>query len=104
VPHPSSAVGGVFRLPTHLARKADPALVADDERHFAAVADAVAHAVSDLAARLDEARRTGVRAGQAALDRDQEVHRLTARLRVLERFGLDACLGRMVPADGGPPV
>lgn len=104
MPHPSSAVGGVFRLPTHLARKADPALVADDERHFAAVADAVAHAVADLAARLDEARRTAVRAGQAALDRDQEVHRLTARLRVLERFGLDACLGRMVPADGGPPV
>jgi len=60
VPHPSSAVGGVFRLPTNLARKADPALVADDERHFAAVADAVAHAVADLAARLDETRRTAV--------------------------------------------
>jgi hypothetical protein len=32
------------------------------------------------------------------------VHRLTARLRVLRRFTLDLCLGRMVPADGSPPV
>src|SRR6202007_3482182 len=42
--------------------------------------------------------------GQAALDRDLEVHRLTARLRVLRRFGLDLCLGRMVSADGPEPV
>src|SRR4051794_41511186 len=34
--------------------------------------------------------------GQRALDRDMEVHRLTARLRTLRRFGLDLCLGRMV--------
>ena len=33
------------------------------------------------------------------MDRDQEIHRLTARLRALRRFGLDLCLGHMVGAD-----
>ncbi len=32
-----------------------------------------------------------------------EVHRLTARLRTLRRFGLDLCLGRMVSADDPEP-
>ena len=30
------------------------------------------------------------------MDRDLEIHRLTARLRTLRRFGLDLCLGHMV--------
>ena len=38
------------------------------------------------------------------MDRDMEVHRLTARLRVLRRFGLDLCLGRIVGADNPEPV
>src|SRR5690349_10869890 len=38
------------------------------------------------------------------MDRDMEVHRLAARLRVLRRFGLDLCLGRMVSADSPEPV
>jgi DNA helicase IV len=38
------------------------------------------------------------------MDRDVEVHRLTARLRVLRRFGLDLCLGHMVSADNPEPV
>ena len=42
--------------------------------------------------------------GQEALDRDLEVHRLTARLRPLRRFGLDLCLGRIVGADDAEPV
>jgi len=42
--------------------------------------------------------------GQQALDRDLEVHRLTARLRTLRRYGLDLCLGRMVAADDPEPV
>ena len=33
------------------------------------------------------------------MERDQEVHRLTARLRALRRFSLDLCLGRMVGDD-----
>ncbi len=38
------------------------------------------------------------------MDRDMEVHRLTARLRTLRRYGLDLCLGRMVTADGAEPA
>ncbi|GAB7190027.1 RNA polymerase recycling motor ATPase HelR [Kineococcus sp. NUM-3379] len=94
----------VFDLPAHLAAKADPALVADDERHLAAVAENLRRSVAALGERLDAARRAPGGGGQEALDRDLEVHRLTARLRVLRRFGLDLCLGRMVAADGPAPV
>ena len=93
-----------FALPATLAAKADPALVADDERHFAAIAATLERTVADLAERLDTARRAPGRAGTAALERDQEIHRLSARLRTLRRFGLDLCLGRAVPDDGGEPV
>ncbi len=96
--------GSVFALPDRLRAKADPALVADDERHFAAVAASLEETAAQLTARLDEARRAPAGSGQAALDRDQEVHRLTGRLRTLRRFGLDLCLGHVVPADGGDPV
>ncbi|WP_127819465.1 RNA polymerase recycling motor ATPase HelR [Microbacterium sp. CPCC 204701] len=93
-----------FRLPERLADKSDPALIADDERHFAAIADALERSIAALTGRLDEVRRQAGGRGQAALDRDLEVHRLSARLRALRRFSLDACLGRMVPADGSAPV
>jgi DNA helicase IV len=33
-----------------------------------------------------------------------EIHRLTARLRALRRFGLDLCLGHIVSADNAEPV
>ncbi|PRZ02885.1 DNA helicase IV [Isoptericola sp. CG 20/1183] len=93
-----------FDLPASRAAKADATLIAPDERHFAAIAASLAASTADLTERLDAARRTPAGSGQAAMDRDQEVHRLTARLRTLQRFGLDLCLGRMVPADGGEPV
>ncbi len=38
------------------------------------------------------------------MDRDEEIHRLTVRLRTLRRFGLDLCLGRMVGAEHPEPV
>jgi DNA helicase IV len=38
------------------------------------------------------------------MDRDMEIHRLTARLRLLRRFGLDLCLGRIVTADSAEPT
>jgi len=38
------------------------------------------------------------------MDRDLEIHRLTARLRTLRRYGLDLCLGHMVIADNPEPV
>jgi DNA helicase IV len=38
------------------------------------------------------------------MDRDIEIHRLTARLRTLRRFGLDLCLGHMISNDDPEPV
>jgi len=95
---------GVFDLPERLAAKADPALIAEDERHFAAVAESLESSIAEVAGRLDELRRAPGGKGQAALDRDLEIHKLAARLRTLRRFGLDLCLGRMVGADGSEPV
>ncbi|MGY2004424.1 RNA polymerase recycling motor ATPase HelR [Blastococcus sp. SYSU DS1024] len=93
-----------FDLPERLAAKADPALIAADERHFAAVAESLERSIAELSQRLAAERAAPGGAGQAALERDLEVHRLVARLRTLRRFGLDLCLGRVVPADGGEPV
>ena len=101
--NPSTA--SAFDLPDHLAHKAIPALIAADERHFAAIA---------AEPRRDDRRphrpargRAPTRpagTGQAALDRDLEVHRLTARLRALSRFGLDLCLGQVVAEADGEPL
>lgn len=88
-----------FDLPPRRAGKADPRLVADDDRHFAAVAAALAEALADLEARLGSLRRTPGRIGQEVMDRDLEVHRLSARLRTLRRFSIDMCIGRVV-GDG----
>lgn len=93
-----------FALPERLSSKASPELIGADERHLAGIAVALDSQIADLSRRLDESRRMPAGSGQKALDRDQEVHRLTARLSTLRRFGLDLCLGRMVPADGTPPV
>jgi hypothetical protein len=93
-----------FALPHHLSAKADPALIGADERHFLAVARTLEATIADLSDRLDAERRAPAGAGQKALDRDLEVHRLSARLRTLRRFGLDLCLGRIVAADSPEPV
>jgi DNA helicase IV len=93
-----------FDLPDHLAAKADPALIADDERQFAIIAQSLAETIADLSERLDAERQAPGGIGQKALDRDLEIHRLTARLRTLRRFGLDLCLGQMVGADDPEPV
>ena len=93
-----------FDLPDHLAPKADPALIARDEEHFAAIASSLEQTIADLSDRLDAARMEAGGSGQEAMDRDLEVHRLTARLRTLRRFGLDLCLGHMVKADDQEPV
>jgi hypothetical protein len=93
-----------FRLPDRLAAKDDPALIAGDERHFAAVALSLERSIADLSDRLDAERKSPARAGQAAMDRDLEIHRLGARLRALRRFSLELCLGRIVSADEPEPV
>jgi len=93
-----------FDLRDHLTPKGDPALIATDERHFAAIADSLERSIADLSDRLDAARKAPGGIGQEAMDRDLEIHRLSSRLRTLRRFGLDLCLGRIVPADGSEPV
>ena len=93
-----------FDLPDRLSAKADPALIAGDEQHFAAIAESLEQTVAELAGRLDAELKAPGGIGPAAMDRDLEIHRLTARLRVLHRFGLDLCLGRIVSADNPEPV
>ena len=93
-----------FNLPDHLSPKAAPALIAGDEQHFAAIAECLEQSITGLSDRLDAERKAPGGIGQEAMDRDMEIHRLTARLRVLRRFGLDLCLGRIVAADNAEPV
>jgi len=93
-----------FDLPDHLTAKANPELIGRDERHFAAIAVSLEQSIAELSDRLDAERRAPGGQGQAAMDRDLEIHRLTARLRALRRFGLDLCLGHIVGADDPEPV
>ena len=84
--------------------KAEPTLLAQDDEHFAAIARSLAESQADLSDRIDAARKEPGGTGREAMDRDLEVHRLTARLRTLRRFGLDLCLGRIVKEDDSEPV
>jgi DNA helicase IV len=93
-----------FDLSDHLSPKADPALIAGDEQHFAAIAQSLDQAISELSERLDAELKAPGGIGRQAMDRDMEIHRLTGRLRTLRRFGLDLCLGRIVSADDPEPV
>ncbi len=93
-----------FDLPDHLTPKAAITLIAGDEQHFAAIARTLEQSIADLSDRVDAARRESGGTGQEAMDRDLEIHRLTARLRALRRFGLDLCLGHIVRADDPEPV
>ncbi len=100
----SSLTTSAFDLPDRLAAKADPALIAADEQHFAAIAECLEQQTTEVSGRLDAELRAPGGMGQQALDRDQEIRRLAARLRLLRRFGLDLCLGRIVSADDPEPV
>ena len=100
----SPLTASAFDLPDRLTAKADPTLIADDEKHFVAIAESLEQSIADLSERLDAERRAPGGIGQNAMERDMEIHRLTARLRTLRRFGLDLCLGRIVRADSPEPV
>ncbi|MGP0024767.1 MAG: AAA family ATPase, partial [Streptosporangiaceae bacterium] len=100
----SPLAGRAFDLPGRLSAKASPALIAGDERHFAAIAEGLEQTIADLSERLDTELRAPGGIGQKAMDRDMEVQRLSARLRVLRRFGLDLCLGRIVHAGRPEPA
>ncbi len=103
-PTTAGTTTSAFNLPDHLAAKATPALIAGDEQHFAAMAGSLEQSIADLSDRLDAACRAPGGDGQEAMDRDNEVHRLNARLRLLRRFGLDLCLGHNVGEDDSQPV
>ena len=103
----TSGIGArIFDLPERLAHKADPALIASDEAHFGAVETCLRVSIAALTERLDTSRRVRSGANLDAMERDQDIHRVTARLRTLRRFGLDVCLGRMVGTDSsdGDPI
>jgi hypothetical protein len=100
----TSLTTSAFDLPDRLIAKADPALITADEQHFAAIAGRLDQSVAELSGRLEAERQAPGGIGQQALDRDLEIHRLSARLRLLRRFGLDLCLGRMVRAGDPDPV
>ncbi|WP_031486680.1 RNA polymerase recycling motor ATPase HelR [Streptomyces bicolor] len=93
-----------FALPDRLSAKSDPALITGDERYFAALAECLEQSIAEASDQLDAARRAPGGLGRQAMDRDTEIHRLTARLRTLRRFGLDLCLGHMVGTDDPQPV
>ncbi|SNR72014.1 DNA helicase IV [Blastococcus mobilis] len=97
-------ITNAFDLPDHLTPKADPALIAADEQHFAAIAENLDQSIADLSDRLDAERKAPGGIGQEAMDRDMQIHRLAARLRTLRRFRLDLCLGRIIRADDPEPV
>ncbi|WP_399932626.1 RNA polymerase recycling motor ATPase HelR [Streptomyces kanamyceticus] len=97
-------ITSAFDLPGHLAPKADPALIAGDEQHFAVIAASLEETIRELSDRLEATRRAPGGIGREAMDRDLEIHRLTGRLRTLRRFGLDLCLGRVVGTDSAEPV
>ena len=99
-----TSVASAFELPGHLAPKAQPHLIGADELHFAAIENNQGRSITDLTDRLNAQRTAPGGTGQAAMERDMEIHRLTARLRAMRRFGLDVCLGRMVTADSPTPV
>jgi hypothetical protein len=93
-----------FALVDRLSAKADPALIAADERHFAKIERCLEQSIADVSEQLELRRRAPGGIGQAAMDRDQDIHRLSARLRVLRRYGVDLCLGRIVGAEHPEPV
>lgn len=94
-----TASSPAFALPENLRAKSVPALIAADERHFAAIDHTLRRTVAELSDQLAAELRAPGGHGQKALDRDTEVRRLSARLRALGRFGIDVCLGRMVAED-----
>ncbi|TBN56502.1 AAA family ATPase [Glaciihabitans arcticus] len=89
-----------FDLPDRLSAKNDPALIARDVAFFATLASSLDRSITELEARLDATRLQPGGSGQETLERDLEIHRLTARLRTLRRFGLDLCLGCVVSSTG----
>lgn len=90
--HPAATI---FDLPAHLAAKAAPELIAADQRHLASIQAAIEQQTAEVHRQLETLRKQARGSGEYALERDANIHRLSSRLRLLERFGMDLTLGRM---------
>ncbi|GAA3692326.1 RNA polymerase recycling motor ATPase HelR [Microlunatus aurantiacus] len=101
---PPTDIDSPFALPDRLAAKADPEMIGGDREHLSTVTATLAAQISSLGERLGALRASPGGVGRAAADRDREIHRLSSRLRLLRRFGLDLCLGKLVYADDTDPV
>lgn len=93
-----------FHLPPSSRHKSASALIDADRAHFLRIAHALQSQREETESRLTAARQTHAGPGGTAVDRDLEIRRLSGRLRLLDRFGLDLCLGRMTPSDGSAPL
>ncbi|KAA0919266.1 RNA polymerase recycling motor ATPase HelR [Dietzia sp. ANT_WB102] len=98
MPRPATST---FALPGHLSHKADPAFIAADDRHFAAISRALEDRVADLSTRLDVRRRDPAGRGAHTIERASDIRRLVAELTTLRRFGLDVCIGHYSTATPG---
>ncbi|QII06230.1 AAA family ATPase [Rhodococcoides fascians A25f] len=94
----------VFDLPDSLSHKRDPELIEVDQQHFSAIYSSIETSRYDTTDRLNTIQKSSGRMGQEVMERDFEVHRLRGRLRSLHRYGIDLCLGRIVPVDSDEPV
>jgi hypothetical protein len=92
-----------FDLPARRAAKGDPRLIARDEVRFADIAATLADDDARLSARLAELRLRPAD-DRSAADRDADIRRLAAQQRLMQRFGIDLCLGRMVATGDPEPV
>lgn len=94
----------VFNLAEQLIAKKDPLLIARDEQQFSALSRNLQEQIAKLSELRDAQRLSPGGKGTGALDRDLEIHRLTARLHALRRYGIDLCLGRIVYQHDPEPV
>lgn len=91
-----------FHLAESLQAKAAPELIDADRDHLRRIADTLEAQRADVMSRLTAVQRQEAQLGDGAVDRDLEIRRLSGRLRVLQRYRMDVCLGRMSPEDGEP--
>ncbi|WNM25489.1 RNA polymerase recycling motor ATPase HelR [Demequina capsici] len=83
----------IFALPDRLRAKSGAPLIAADEAHLRRVGEALEWQLADLRARLATELEQGGGAWQDAVEREQQVVYLRGRLRALERYGSEICLG-----------
>lgn len=91
---------GFFAIADAGSRKADAALYARDEAHLARVVAAIDWQLADLRSRLADEFAEGGGAWQGAVEREQRIVYLQRRIRLLERYGSEMCLGHVTAQDG----